>query len=140
MLDRIKAFIAEHHVLTLATAQGGAPHAAPLFYAYDAKQNRFLFASDPDTEHGRQMQANPDVSAAIYLETETVGLIKGLQITGTVSEADGSGRQCYLARFPYARVMNPRLWQLAPQQMKLTDNRLGFGKKLIWEAAKGAAR
>lgn len=139
MHERIKMFIAEHHVMTLATVAGGAPHAAPLFYAYAADQNLFYFASDPDTQHARQMQVNPDVSAAIYLETETVGLIQGLQMTGSVCEAGASGGQCYLTRFPYARDMHPRVWQLTPQRMKLTDNRLGFGKKLLWEA-KAAAR
>ncbi len=45
-------------------------------------------------------------------------------------------RRTYLKRFPYA-VAAPDLplWILRPYRMKLTDNTLGFGKKLTWTAA-----
>ena len=37
--------------------------------------------------------------------------------------------------FPIARLMpNLHLWTLRPDFIKMTDNRLGFGKKLIWTA------
>ena len=49
--------------------------------------------------------------------------------------SDGSDARCYYARFPYAKIMRPTLWRLEPSWMKLTDNRLGFGKKLVWQAA-----
>jgi len=28
--------------------------------------------------------------------------------------------------------MNPKLWQIKVNYFKMTDNKLGFGKKLIW--------
>ena len=49
-LEKIAAFVQEHHVMTLATGMDGAPYATPLFYAYDAKRNLFVFASGTDTE------------------------------------------------------------------------------------------
>jgi uncharacterized protein len=134
-LEKIAAFVREHHVMTLATAQGGLPYATPLFYAYDAQRNRFIFASGIETEHAKQMLETPAVAAGIALETDTVGKIRGLQCTGGVIAADDTDIKCYFARFPYARPMRPTLWRLEPAWMKLTDNRLGFGKKLIWEAA-----
>ena len=133
-LEKIARFVSEHHVLTLATAGEEGPYAAPLFYAYDVTSRRFIFASDPGTEHARQMTASSTVAAGIYLETDTVGKIQGLQIRGRVVCADDADRHCYFGRFPYARVLNPVLWRLEPVWMKLTDNRLGFGKKLFWEA------
>jgi len=132
--EKIMAFIAEHHVLTLATSAEGHIHCAPLFYAYDRTRNCFIFASDEATEHARQMIRHPQSAAAIYLETETVGKIQGLQIEGEVYRSEAKAdAQCYFAAFAYARVMAPVLWRLEPERMKLTDNRLGFGKKLIWE-------
>ena len=38
----------------------------------------------------------------------------------------------YLKRFPYAALAELTLWAIRPDYMKLTDNTLGFGKKLIW--------
>lgn len=132
--EKIIAFIAEHHVLTLATSREGMPYAAPLFYAYDTERNRFVFASDAETEHAKQMIETSAVAAGIYLETDTVGKIQGLQCCGIVAPADDSDRKSYFARFPYARALQPTLWRLEPVWMKLTDNRLGFGKKLVWDA------
>jgi hypothetical protein len=134
-LDAIAAFVREHHVLTLATSRDGSPYATPLFYAYDDVRNCFVFASAEETEHTAQMKANPSVAAGIALETDTVGKIQGVQCRGRVVVADAADARCYYARFPYARAMLPTLWRLEPSWMKLTDNRLGFGRKLLWDAA-----
>ncbi len=135
-LENMAAFIAEHHVMTLATAdEAGMPHCASVFYAYDEKRNVFVFASGADTGHARQMTVRPDVAAAIHLETGTVGKIRGLQLRGTALKTEAeTDADLYFSAFPYARVMRPVLWRLEPAWMKLTDNRLGFGKKLVWEA------
>ena len=133
-LEKIAAFVQEHHVLTLATVAAAVPYATPLFYAYDPERNRFVFASAADTKHAKQLQQNPSVAAAIALETEAVGKIQGVQLTGVALSADDADRKCYYARFPYARALQPLLWRIEPDWMKLTDNRLGFGKKLVWEA------
>jgi uncharacterized protein YhbP (UPF0306 family) len=132
-LETVAAFVRQHHVMTLATAQDGIPYAAPLFYAYDEQNNRFVFASGNETEHTVQMQKNPEVAAAVYLETKTVGKIQGVQIRGRVVSADAEDTKSYYGRFPYARALQPTLWRLEPHWMKLTDNRLGFGTKLIWQ-------
>jgi len=39
----------------------------------------------------------------------------------------------YLKRFPVAILMKTNLWVVKVRYIKMTDNRLGFGKKLIWE-------
>jgi uncharacterized protein YhbP (UPF0306 family) len=33
--------------------------------------------------------------------------------------------------------MDTTLWILSIDYLKMTDNRLGFGKKLLWEKVKG---
>jgi uncharacterized protein YhbP (UPF0306 family) len=42
-------------------------------------------------------------------------------------------KKAYLKRFPYAIFANTNLWILKINYLKMTDNRLGFGKKLIWQ-------
>ena len=44
---------------------------------------------------------------------------------------DDNIKKKYLKRFPYARLMETTLWTLKLSFVKYTDNRLGFGKKLI---------
>lgn len=131
---RIEGFIAEHHVLTLATATPcGVPYCCNAFYAYDKASGAFIFTTDLSTHHGKMMAENERVAASILLETRTVGKIQGLQITGKVKPAIDGDKMRYIKDFPYAVVADLSLWRLEAEMMKFTDNRLGFGKKLIWQ-------
>lgn len=134
--ETITRFITRHHVLTLATSSGEGLWCSNMFYAYLRDENVFVFTSDDRTRHVREMAANPRVAASVVLETRTVGKVQGLQITGKVQRAptDGKYRAAYLRRFPYAAVAELHLWILRPDSMKLTDNTLGFGKKIAWGA------
>ena len=62
---------------------------------------------------------------------------RSLQFAGTVRRCDsGLFDRCrlkYLKRFPYAVFKGGEVWLITPDRMKYTDNRLGFGKKLLWE-------
>ena len=44
-------------------------------------------------------------------------------------------KKLYFKAFPYAIAMNPALWQIKIDYFKMTDNKLGFGKKIIWQDA-----
>ncbi len=133
--ERIVKFLKRHHVMTLATATtSGEPYCANAFYAYDAEQNRLVFTSDDTTRHAQEMLANSRVAASVVLETRIVGKVQGLQICGTAKRGDDADRKVYLRRFPYAAAVGElHLWHIEPDFMKLTDNTLGFGKKLIWK-------
>jgi len=130
-------FINDHHVLTLSTVRDGQPYTANCFYVYLPEQNMFVFTSDKETRHGSEMLANPKVAANIVLETKTVGKIQGLQIMGVAEPLEGQelkkGKLAYLKAYPYAILKLETMWGLKVNFLKLTDNRLGFGKKLIWE-------
>ncbi len=130
--EAIVRFIRRHHIMTLATLGEQAVWCSNLFYAYDRERNLLLFSSDADTRHTREMEAEPRVAASIVLETRMVGKLQGLQIEGIVQHGDEQARRLYLKRFPFAAVMELNIWQLRPTTLKLTDNTLGFGKKLQW--------
>lgn len=131
--DKVVKFIKRHHVMTLATVDGdGAPYCCNAFYGYDEQREVLVFASNLDTTHAEQMVKEPRVAASIVLETKVVGKLQGLQITGRVVSGDDQDRECYIAKFPFAAVAPLTLWRLELEFVKLTDNRLGFGKKIIW--------
>jgi uncharacterized protein len=136
---RILRFITRHHVLTLAVSKDNLPYCAHCFYCYMPEQNRFVFTSDPETRHIRDLEnaGSGRVAAGIALETRIVGKIRGLQLTGRMFVPEGNdlpvARRAYLAKFPIARLAKLHLWVLEPDLLKLTDNRLGFGTKLVWE-------
>lgn len=131
---RFEKFIAKHHVLTLATSTtDGVPYCCNAFFAYNKAEAAFIFTSDTTTNHGQMMLKNSRVAASIVLETRIVGRIQGLQITGIIAPANDTDKALYIKRFPYTAIADLTLWRLQADMMKLTDNTLGFGKKLLWQ-------
>lgn len=136
---RILDFIGDHHVMTLAVSRDNIPWCAHCFYCYLEQENLFVFTSAPDTRHIQDAEASGNfrVTAGIALETKMTGKIRGLQVAGRMFVPEGDlakkSKKAYLKDFPVARLATLHLWTLRPDFMKLTDNRLGFGTKLIWE-------
>ncbi len=107
-----------------------------LFLYLFGRRNCFVFTSDDKTKHVQHVLNNAHVAGSVVLETNTVGKIQDVQFNGTMErpgkELASIAKKSYLKRFPYAVLMKTSLWVLKPTFIKMTDNRLGFGKKLIW--------
>ena len=136
--NKIVTFFRKHHVLTVATSIGNEPWCANCFYVYMESENALVFTSDADTRHGKEFIQNKLVAGSVVLETNIIGKIQGIQFQGIVTEPAGEllekSKRAYLRRFPVAALMNTHLWIVKLTHIKMTDNRLGFGKKLIWNA------
>lgn len=137
MIDsRVIKFFKKHHVLTIATTVNNEPWCANCFYVYLEEENSLVFTTGSDTRHGREFLVNKLVAGTVVLETMVLGKIRGIQFQGKVSEPEGDllgrAKRGYLKRFPVAALMDTRLWIVKLTHIKMTDNRLGFGKKIIW--------
>ena len=134
--ERIKKFFKRHHVLTIATAVENIPWCANCFYVYLEEENALVFTTDSETRHGQEFVKNQVVAGTVVLETLVIGKIRGIQFQGIVSEPKDKilqkARSAYLKRFPVAALMETRLWIVDLTYIKMTDNRLGFGKKVVW--------
>lgn len=137
MEKRIVTFIKKHHVLTLATSLNGQAWCAHCFYTFLEDQQALVFTSSHETRHIQEASQNPQVAGAIALETSVLGKIQGVQFSGSLTSPSGEllqkAHHAYLLRFPFAALMDTHLWVLHINYLKMTDNRLGFGKKLIWK-------
>lgn len=150
MEERILEFIGEHHLLTFAAAAQGDVWCASAFYVFDEQLPAFIITSEEKTRHIQlALDADPHknmageetatavVAGTIALETEKIGMIRGIQFKAVMKKADGSlfneHRLMYLKRFPYAVLKGGDLWILEITELKFTDNRLGFGQKLYWK-------
>lgn len=133
MDENIGKFISKHHLLSLATF-GESLWCCSAFYAFDKDTGVFIIASDEQTVHIQNAKMNMRVAGTIAQETKIVGKIQGMQFAGTISAVeDECEKILYLKRFPYAFAMNPTLWKIEIETIKMTDNTLGFGKKLMWK-------
>ncbi len=137
----IRDFLAEHQVLSLALCQGEQPWAASAFFAYEDHGQRLLLLSSHDTQHGRCLATNPLVAGTIAGQFTEIAQIRGLQFAGSCRVLQGDEADAALAtyyqRFPQARGMLAPVWEIRPTQLKLTDNRLGFGTKILWNRHQG---
>ncbi len=132
--QRICDFIGQHHLLTLSTVQENLPYGCSAFYDFHIQTVSFVIASDIKTRHIHNVLDNPNVAVTIALETDDVRTLRGVQCHGTMAELESSVLTSeYFKTFPYAKIMRPRLWCITVDTIKFTDNRLGFGKKLIWK-------
>ena len=134
---RIQEFIEQHHVLVLATCADGQPYCCDCFFAYKSENNTFIIKTDAEnTRHMKETAQNNKVAASIVLETKEIGKLQGLQICAkaVIPEGDNlsQAKKTYLKHYPYAIAVPGTYVVLEPEYYKLTDNRLGFGKKLIW--------
>ncbi|AHG20893.1 hypothetical protein Z042_15765 [Chania multitudinisentens RB-25] len=134
--QHIIRFVNKQHVLTLCAGNGMEMWCANCFYVFDAERMALWLMTEPDTRHGSLMQQNSRVVGTIAPQPKTIALIKGVQYRGEITllygEEDRLARARYCKRFPVAQAMKAPIWQLTLQEMKMTDNALGFGKKLYW--------
>ncbi|MCX6232473.1 MAG: hypothetical protein NTZ33_13130 [Bacteroidetes bacterium] len=135
--ERIITYIAEHHIFTLATSNNNLPYTATCFYVYLPELNMFVFTSDTTTKHISDTVEQSYVAGAIALETSIIGKIRGIQFCGPIKRLTGKeltqAKKVYIHKFPIAMLAKTTLWGITPDFIKMTDNRLGFGKKLIWD-------
>lgn len=134
--DRVVKFIEEHHILTLATSNNNEPYCATCFYVFDKAKNSFIFTSDIETKHTQDMLKQNRVAGAIALETSMIDKIRGIQFTGIIKKIKNeelkAAKIAYIKKFPVALLKKTTLWEIEADYIKMTDNRLSFGKKIKW--------
>ena len=134
--NRIISFVKEHHILTLATSNNNKPYCASCFYVYIEDKNMFVLTSDFTTKHIKDVEIQNIVAGAVALETTMIGKIQGIQFTGVMKLLNENdlkiANKAYIKKFPLAILKETTLWGIFPDFIKMTHNRLGFGKKLIW--------
>jgi uncharacterized protein YhbP (UPF0306 family) len=103
---------------------------------FDAATMALWLMTEPHTRHGGLMLNNGRVVGTIAPKPKSIALIRGVQyraeavlLSGEEAEA---ARARYCKRFPIARAMKASVWRLDLHEVKMTDNTLGFGKKLHW--------
>ncbi len=136
-LKIIRRYLNKNHVLALCAHAEGDIWSANCFYVSDVERMCLYFMTELKTRHGALMQKNPHIVGTIATQPKTVALIKGIQYRGRAVILDGdaetSARTLYCKHFPVAVAMKAPIWQLQLDEVKMTDNALGFGKKLLWQ-------
>lgn len=153
LVERIVAFLAAHHVLSLATHGREGPHATNLLYAHDGVV--LFWVSDLNTQHSREIEAEPRVAVTVAPDYSDFSDIQGLQLRGTAAcIASADCRAWHLselaARYPFlkrladapptlqAAYARAAVYRFEPSRVVLIDNTKGFGHKETLDLSAGA--
>jgi uncharacterized protein len=153
LVARIVAFLATHHVLSLATHGREGPHATNLFYAHDGLA--LFWVSDPSTQHSREIEVDPRVAVTVAGDYSDFSKIHGLQLTGTAACIGSADRRAWhlsqlAARYPFLKWLadappallaahaRAAVYRFEPRRAVLIDNTKGFGHKETLDLSAGA--
>lgn len=142
--QRIDAWLAAHHVMTLATTGADGPWAAAVFYAPDA-DGALLFLSSPRSRHCADLALDARCAATVQDQPDDWMAIRGLQMSGRVEPVAPAGvvaaRERFTQRFAFMRsgaglplalaqaLDKVRWFRFVPERLRLVDNSLGFGHR-----------
>jgi len=135
-LKTIVAYLKKQHVLSMCVGDAQSLWSANCFYALNEAEMTMYMLTDHSTRHGTLLAQYHRVAGTISDQTITVSLIKGAQYSGEMMVLSGAAadeaRRLYTSRFPLAKIASTPIWQLRLDEIKLTNNKLGFGTKLSW--------
>lgn len=135
-LALISRWLEKQHVVSWSVAKEGQLWAASAFYIFDRQTVSFYLLSEESTRHAQMSGKCASVAGTVNGQPKTVALIRGVQFRGEIRLLEGEEslavRERYNRRFPVARMMPAPVWQIRIDELKFTDNTLGFGKKFHW--------
>jgi uncharacterized protein YhbP (UPF0306 family) len=127
MAQSANEYLANHDILTLATASGaGVPNAAAMYYAADG--SKLYFSAFPESTTGKNLAENPKAAASVYEPSTDPANARGVQLRGTVTELHGDeetqAADLFAAKYPQLGdgVRHTHYWRLDPTDIKYTHN------------------
>jgi uncharacterized protein YhbP (UPF0306 family) len=135
--DKIWSFVEKQTVLNFATSANNTPWCATCYYAFDKKHKLLIFKTANDSRHMQEALQQVMVAGTVLPDKPKKGVVKGIQFQGEMVFSDEEIRsranKKYHKKFPFAKVMAGEIAVIELTLVKLTDNKLGFGKRLLWE-------
>ena len=152
-VEKIHSLLRECNAMSLATCDDDIPWAASVFFVADDAFNLY-FVSGESSRHSLNVATNSRVAVTINKDHSDWFSISGLQIEGRVSISPAQERErilaLYLSKFPNLsrlrdnpsneqeklivdRLLASDFYRIAPRNIRLIDNSMGFGFKTEME-------
>jgi hypothetical protein len=136
--EQIVSFLKGNTNFTIATSSDNVPYCANCFYAYEEENNFLVFKSDSETNHIRQALKNKAVAGSVTPDKLDRTKIQGIQFQGKFLRPENEMldllKKIYYKKYPFAVAFQGNIWAIELVNIKMTDNTLGFGKKIEWSA------
>ncbi|HSC54505.1 MAG TPA: hypothetical protein VLC98_12820 [Phnomibacter sp.] len=137
-LAHIQKFIDSQTVASICCTNGnGELHCFSCYYAFDSNVNLLYFKTNDNTLHMQWMEEWTHIAGTILPDKQKKVLVKGIQLNGKLLPTDDplvqQATKIYHLRFPFTLAMKGKVHAIRLDKIKMTDNSLGFGTKLLWE-------
>ncbi|HSK13146.1 MAG TPA: pyridoxamine 5'-phosphate oxidase family protein [Phnomibacter sp.] len=107
------------------------------YYAYDEEQQLLVFKTSDNSLHMQYLRERPQLAGTILPDKLNKLKVRGLQFTGQLlyngESLAKNVSKLYYRRFPFAMAMEGNVYAIRLDRLKMTDNTLGFGTKLVWD-------
>ncbi len=120
--------------------EAGKPYCFSCFYAFSRIDGLIYFKSSANSHHANLLKKNSFIAGTVLPDKLNKLTIKGIQFEAIVLDTQHplvkKRLNNYYKKHPAALAMPGDIWILQIEYIKMTDNTLGFGKKIIWNRAK----
>lgn len=122
------------------TDETGNPYCFSCYYVFNQDKAVLYFKSSAEAYHSALLISNPVVSGTVLPDKLNKLITKGIQLQGeVVTQSHQLAKEAsaiYHQKIPLALAIKGKVFTIRINRIKMTDSRLGFGKKIIWKRNK----
>ena len=137
MNERITVFLQKQTCCTICcTDDAGHPYCFSCYYSFNPDRGLLYFKSSAEAHHSFLLKQRFHVAGTVLPDKLNKLVTKGIQFQGVLLKQDHSlAKDAFVnfhKQYPLAMGFSGDVFVIQINQIKMTDNNLGFGKKTTW--------
>jgi uncharacterized protein YhbP (UPF0306 family) len=134
----IRQFMSRQTVASVCCSDAeGQLHCFSCYYAFDEENMLLCFKTSESSLHMQILKQRPLVAGTILPDKLNKLKVQGIQFNGEMLDAEhpmaAQASKRYHLKYPFALAMPGKVCTIALHRVKMTDNSIGFGTRLLWE-------
>lgn len=106
------------------------------FFIFNPGEGLLYFKSSPGANHSSMMKKVPLIAGTVLPDKLNKLRTQGIQFDGVVLDSMDrltlGASQYYHKKNPLALAIPGDVWTIQVNRIKMTDSKMGFGKKIVW--------
>lgn len=115
----------------------GTPYCFSCYYIFNPTKGLLYFKSSENAHHFDLLGNTSAIAGTVHPDKLMKLITRGVQWGGSILDEfhplAGNASAIYHTSIPMALAMKGRVFTILLETIKMTDSKLGFGKKIIWQ-------
>ena len=137
MSDTITHFLQQQSCATICCINEGVPYCFSCYYAFNPEDGLLYFKSSEKAGHFALLTSKAVVAGTIHPDKINKMVTRGILFQGEILDRfDPMAKDAdaiYHRNIPMALVIKGTVFTVLLNMVKMTDSRMGFGKKIAWD-------